>query len=415
MRPLALPSPSTILLALVIASQAVTLAGCNLLARAVPCHVDDNCAFDERCRDGACVLSEPVPEREGGAPRADGGEVVVVEDAGALKDGGDPLPACAPRVVVTAGTSAVPAGHPLKLTLDHAALVTLGYEPDGSDLRLFHDDGSGVETSIPRVKDPLSSWSAALTELWFPLTAPLDALESTSAYVVRSREAAPLDEDERTVFPLADFFEREGGGVLEAPFTAPYGGVSVLAGGLELDTGNEYNRPFLDVALPPLTTRFELVLGFHFARTGPEGEYRVHLHLGDEAAMVEPLATIDHFARDGAAVSLVWSGVSEALPAEETLAADVVGGYTPLGVVSGDRRLVLRADPATDRYDVVVDGEELGSTLPFLTATDVISRFRLVLWRVATNIGARRLEYVFLKPLVADEPTVRVELPPECQ
>lgn len=387
------------------------LAGCNLFASAVPCHSDENCAAGERCSGSQCVPGG-VPATEDGGAAQDGGP--GDNDAGLL-DGGPIAPACAPIVVVSAGAGSVPARHPLKLTLDHAALVSLGFAADGSDLRLLYDDGSGP-LSLPRVLDPSSSWSAASTELWFSLAAPLEAFASTSAYTLRSRQAEPLLDDEGQVFPLADFVERPDSDVLEPPWSAPYAGAGVRSNGIEiLAVDNGENRPFLDLALPALTSRFELALGFHFARTGEEAEYRVHLHLGDAAVMVEPLELPEHFARDGAAVSLVWSGPGEGLAADETLASDGVGGYTPLGVVSGERRLTLRVDPVADRYDVVVDGEEIVSTLPFRLASDVISRFRLVAWRVSSGISSRRLEYAFVRPLLEVEPSVSVELPADCQ
>ncbi len=391
---------------------ALALPGCNLFASAVPCQVDDNCALGERCRAGTCVAGG-VTLLDGGA-RADAGEPPGGDDAGPLDGGEPPAPTCAPRLVVTAGSVPVPAAHPLKVSLDHAALVALGFAPDGSDLHLFYDDGT-AESARARVLSPLSAWNTDASELWFALAAPLAAGESTSAYVLRSRADAPPDDNEASVFPLADFFERPDADVVEPPWSAPYAGIGVRAGGLEVLGGdNLYNRPLLDLTLPPLTTRFELVTGFHFLRSGDESEYRVHLHLGDSSGMIEPPSTPEHFARDGAAVSLVWAGVGATLSGEEVLAADGPGGYAELGVVSGEHALSVRVDPASDRYDIFVDGAERLSTLPFLNASDVIDRFRMVIWRVGTSISARRLEYLYVRPLLAAEPSVSVELPADC-
>lgn len=384
-----------------------SLSGCNLLASTVPCQVDDNCAPGERCREGACEV-DPSRRRDAG-PARDGGPIV---DDGGPKDAGDGIP-CEPRLVVTAGESDVPEGHPVRISLDHAALVALGFAGDGTDLHLVHDEGEGP-TRIARALDPLSGWNRADTALWFRLVSALEAGASTDAYRLQSDEETAPNADEGQVFPVADFFERPDETPLEAPWSAPYGGVSVVDGGLALEPLNGDNRPFVDLELPPQERAFDLVLGWGFARIGSENEYRLHLHLGHGPSMPEPAEAFEHFADDGANVSLVWAGVNHGFAEEETLAAHVVGGYTPLAPVSGQRRMVLRVDPEIDRYDVIVDGTRIGETLPFLAAGDVLSRFRLVAWRMGGNVE-QRLEYVYLLPLIASEPTVRVELPADCR
>lgn len=386
----------------------VSVAGCNLFADAVPCRVDDNCAVGERCLESACVAVKP-PRRDAGLPPDAGGED---EDAG-LPDGGPPPP-CSPEIVVTAGTAAVPQGQPVRLSLDHAALVSLGFAPDGSDLHLVYDDGV-APARLPRALDPLSSWNTGETTLWFPLAAALEPGASTSAYRLEQDASSAPNAEEAQVFPAADFFERPDETPLAAPWSVPHGGVAVRGGALEIDATNGDNRPLVELALPAQASAFDLVLGWAFTRTEVENEYRLHLHLGNAAVMPEPLEDGAHFANDGASVSVVWGGVNETLPAEETIAADVSGGYTPLEVVSGRHEVVLRTDPTTDRYDVLVDGEMIGGTLPFLVAGDVIDRFRVVAWRIGGAVGERRFEYVYLLPRLAQPPTLAVELPATCQ
>lgn len=383
--------------------------GCNLLASAVPCRVDENCAPGERCLEGFCAL-DPSLKRDAGRLRDAG---PTPEDAGP-PDAGDPLD-CDPHVVVSA-SAPVPAGQPLKLTLDHASLVALGFSPDGADLHLVHEDGV-EETSLARALDPLSAWNREDTELWFRLPFALSAGESTDAFRLRRDAENPPSGDEREVFPVADFFERPDDTPLEAPWRLPYGGVSVVNGGIELEGLDANNRPLLDLELPPQTGAFELRLGWGFARIGAETEYRLHLLLGEGAVMPDPPEEQGHFAADGASVSLVWSNSNQGqgFQDEETLAAHVHGGFTPIGVVSGQRHMVLRVDPPHGRYDVVVDGEPIGETLPFLPdSSKVLTRFRLVAWRLGVAIEQRRFEYVYLVPRLEQAPTLHVQIPAEC-
>lgn len=110
------------------------------------------------------------------------------------------------KITVTTGTSGVSGGYSASLTLNHAALVTVGKSmASGNDVRVARLDG----TELPRALDPLSSWNSPTTTIWFPLGDAIGASSGDDSYYLYygNSNAGPPPDDWANVFVWGDDFD----------------------------------------------------------------------------------------------------------------------------------------------------------------------------------------------------------------
>ncbi|MGD2038621.1 MAG: hypothetical protein PVH28_12090, partial [Desulfobacterales bacterium] len=112
------------------------------------------------------------------------------------------------KITISAGTAQIPSGYSVSVIFDHAAMVSEGSaQADGDDLRVAYWDGI-TWTELDRVVDPLSSWNAVATKIWFKSQAIIDASSSDDNYYIyydNSTAGSPPD-DWANIFMLGDDF-----------------------------------------------------------------------------------------------------------------------------------------------------------------------------------------------------------------
>jgi hypothetical protein len=92
---------------------------------------------------------------------------------------------------VTAGADALEVGYSVKLTFDHAALISVGKSlANGNDIRLTYWNGSS-EVALDRVLGTGSGWNQATTTLWFKLQAAIPAAGANANYYLYYGNTAP--------------------------------------------------------------------------------------------------------------------------------------------------------------------------------------------------------------------------------
>ncbi len=102
------------------------------------------------------------------------------------------------------------ARYSVMLEFDHEALVAVGADPEGGDLRIEHRGERGPN-EIDRVLDDASSWGGARTRIWFAVQQKIDAAsDSAHQYWLvvgpdGEGDQAPLQDPEH-VFLLHDAF-----------------------------------------------------------------------------------------------------------------------------------------------------------------------------------------------------------------
>ena len=169
------------------------------------CGADGACPEGQRCVDLVCVLVGPAADAADAPPPADA----------------PPGPAYLHRraITVEAGSSAIPDGYSIAVSLDHAALVTEGKaRADGADLRVVCD-----EVERARVLDDMSAWQAEETRIWFKLPTAVEASTTYDGCALHygapdAPDPAPSwsdsmgADDPSEVFWYADDFEEHAGG-----------------------------------------------------------------------------------------------------------------------------------------------------------------------------------------------------------
>lgn len=98
-------------------------------------------------------------------------------------------------------------GTSASVTIDHAALVTAGTKPSGSDLRIY-TIRNGLRKQLDRVLDPESGWNRNDTKIWFKIDDRLSGLQSeTDIYhlVIDGNTRNPAN-DPKKVFLIYDDF-----------------------------------------------------------------------------------------------------------------------------------------------------------------------------------------------------------------
>jgi hypothetical protein len=314
-------------------------------------------------------------------------------------------------VEVTAGNSSVPAGYTTQMSFDHAAWVTAGNAAaDGSDLSLFIDD-NGTPVRAPFVLDPSSTWNASDTRLWFRLPQRVEQNTTDIRWRVSTLESGGGPSSETQVFHFADFFER-------ADAELPGGAWTVYEDGTDIDltSGALYFadpldflwRPLADADFNALDGRSSVVFGLDFAQ-GSEGHYRFHMQAGDGAQMDAVVADAG-VSNTGVSFELIWTGpsASATVTNEETLAAGPNATAAAIGTVSGPTRVETVVFPGAGQFSVRIDGAPAAQGLTLLDATAQLDRLRLFTWEVSSNVAGRRVDYVWVRPLVSIEPSTEV-------
>ena len=304
-------------------------------------------------------------------------------------------------------------GASVAVTIDHAALVSAGSSrADGADLRVVFSGPDG-RREIDRVLDPESTWDTAATTLWFALQRDVPAGRIDSAYALYTGApgaGAPM-QDEAAVFWLADFFERPDD---DHPgrgweLTEGSGDIDLTAGALRFTvTADTDNRPVADRPFSPITERAVWRFAFDWRRETTERNYRVHMQLGESAAMESPPPATDLLSNAGVGPSLVWSGPNDGMNDHEGFGYETGGSLSELATVSGRAAVEVTVEPATQTFDLTIDGVTVGAALPFTSERPALDRVRLFTWQLNENFFAepRRFEYLILRPARAPEPVV---------
>ncbi len=136
------------------------------------------------------------------------------------------------------------------------------------------------------------------------------------------------------------------------------GGSSVVRSGGRLvfdETVDALNRPMVSYEFQRVGSgRLIWDFDFDWARTGNEGSYRVFMQLGDGELMSPDSQDA------GIGVNLMWSQAGS----HQQLTSRVGGSVTPLAQISGAASIRVVVDFVQATYDVLVDGMEVGSTIP---------------------------------------------------
>ncbi len=316
------------------------------------------------------------------------------------------------QMIVQTGGESVAIGYSVALPIDHADLVNQGVSLiSGDDLRLVRWNGAGW-TEINRVLDPEASFNSGSSELWFALQADIEAASSDDNYFLYygNPGATNPPDDENLVFHFADFFDRPpsdsvGGGWL---VNEGSGDVDIEAGALFFNhTSNQENRPLVDHPVGLIDGRFAWQVGFDWGRSGSDSEYRLHLQLGNSAAMDNPPAEDPNFSNAGVGPSLLWASPSQGMFHHEGFGYEVAGAVTELQQVSGQSKITVHFDVAGGTYDVSVDELILGAEIPFTSSLGAIDQIRILCWQMQENsFDGRRLSYTFIRHLAIPEPEV---------
>ncbi|TET82240.1 MAG: DUF2341 domain-containing protein, partial [Anaerolineales bacterium] len=123
-------------------------------------------------------------------------------------------------LTVTAGSTAVPSGYSLTVTVDHAALVAAGTsQADGDDLRVLYWNGSWVE--LDRALDDGSSWGSASTSIWIQTQAAIAASGTDANYYIYygNSGATSPPANKSNIFLFWDDFESETIGTVPSSWT----------------------------------------------------------------------------------------------------------------------------------------------------------------------------------------------------
>jgi len=148
------------------------------------------------------------------------------------------------KITVTAGSSEVPSGYSVSVSLDHAALVGAGKSlASGDDVRVAYWNGSSW-AELDRVVDPLSSWNNASTDIWFKSQAIINASGSDDNYYIyyANPSAGSAPDDWASIFMMCDDFN--DGSLTTGVNTSTAGTASVS------ETGGE---AFIDLGTDELT------------------------------------------------------------------------------------------------------------------------------------------------------------------
>ena len=182
----------------------------------------------------------------GDGGRGGGGGAGGVEETGGGGEGGSAAGGAPPsvayhQVTVTAG-AAVSEGYSISVVFDHAEAVAAGASADGSDLRVYFEDG-GQLTEIDRMVDPTSGLDRADSLIWLPAQQAIDAGSSDTRYYIGygGGAAPPPMADGSAIFLLWDDFDGGSNGTFDIVGTASgtaeeNGGLLRLTG----DTGDIY-------------------------------------------------------------------------------------------------------------------------------------------------------------------------------
>jgi hypothetical protein len=322
---------------------------------------------------------------------------------------------------IVAGATAIPAGYAFAVSFNHAAIVRAGRSfADGSDVHVW-EVGPGTPRQLDRVADPDASWNSSFTTVWTATGHNIAAgATDTSHRLYTGPFAAQARHDESQVFHFADFFDRPDAEEVGGDWVITEGGQDLALRRRSLHFargGNATNRPIADHRFEPLDGRFAFVIGFDWRRVGGEPNYRVLMQLrdavevGPDAGPDVPPASGDMY-NAGAGPSLLWTGVAQGAPAEETLAWENGGTPNPLGRVSGRARIEARVDVQLGRYELFLDGALVASDARFANALAEIDQVRLFSWQVPEqSFSPREFRYVFVRELLDDPPQVRLLAP----
>jgi hypothetical protein len=309
--------------------------------------------------------------------------------------------------------TATPAGYSVFVTFDHAAWVEAGLSlANGRDVRVVRETGT-TRVQLSRVVDPESGFNRADTTLWFPLHAGIAAGSTDTSYAIYFDHPNPgwPPSNPDNVFRFADFFNRDnstdignGWDVDESNNTD----VRILDRHLDFTVpADAPNRPSVSRAFNGLGDRLEWRFGFDWVRSGSEGNYRVHMQLGQTSAMQDPPPTAG-YPLDGIGPSLVWAGPHDAMADHQGFGViSPAGTVSQADIVSGRKAIRVVANMTEMKFDLHVGGQLVRSDAEFVQSITTIDRVRFLTSSIhASNITPRRFGYVILRPLVEPEPVV---------
>lgn len=311
-----------------------------------------------------------------------------------------------------AAAKAVPAGYSVAVTFDHAAWVAAGdSRANGRDVRVVRETGA-TRVQLSRVVDPESGFDREDTTLWFPLRSDIAAGSTDTTYAIYFGHPNPgwPPSNPDNVFHFADFFRRadntdvgNGWDVDESNGTD----VRIVDGHLDFTVpADAPNRPSVSRSFNGLADLLEWRFGFDWVRSGAEGNYRVHMQLGQSSVMQDPPPT-GGYPLEGIGPSLVWAGPHDAMADHQGFGVITAAGVAQAAIVSGRKPIRVVTNMTKMRYDLRVGEQLVLSDAEFVQPITTLDRVRFLTSSIhATNITTRRFAYVIVRPLVAPEPTV---------
>jgi hypothetical protein len=257
------------------------------------------------------------------------------------------------------------------------------------------------------VLDPDSGWNQTDTTLWFALA---EGVGASSVAQYELRVAAPMQDlsDPSEVFHFADFFDRPDSvdvGPSWVTLETDPADAAISGNALWFGTNNEKNLPIVSAAFARQTGRLAAHVGFRWSRA-TENTYRVHIQVGDSAAMVTPVLGSDDVDAQGVGPHVAWAGLSFlGASAHETLLAETDTGFVELGQVQ-TARLVLDGSPPAGVFRVLIDGVQQGPLYNFARSITGLDTLRLVAWELGSPLPVRAFDWVFVRDVAGEEPTV---------
>lgn len=313
-------------------------------------------------------------------------------------------------IAVTTGSAAAPTGYSLPLTFDHAALVAGGgSQASGNDVRVLYWNGAAW-VELDRVLEPGSGWNKAATRIWFKTQAAISANGHDNNYYLYYGNPAATGPpaSENNVFHFADFFNRADADVVGGGWTVTEstGDVDILSNALVFNTtGNLNNRPLADHTFAAITDRLVWRSGFTWARTGADLTYRVHLQLGNSAAMANPPTETNFFSNAGVGPSLLWAGPDQGMTNHQGFGTAVGITVTERQVVSAAAKIEVIVNVTANTYDLYINDVLKASGVAFSSAQASIDQVRFLTWQVTeADFSSRLFDYTYIRKHVTPEP-----------
>lgn len=158
-------------------------------------------------------VSAPQESTDSGVTTQSQSSTTTVTDSDASEPG--PGARWIPMTVENpSSTRTAPSGTSVKLTLDHAALVSVGFRSDGQDLRICSVRGA-TQTQLDRVLGPESAWGRSDTAIWFKIDSDFTRNQSEPDvyHLVLDPNMSPPARDPQEAFLFFDDFNAPNPGL----------------------------------------------------------------------------------------------------------------------------------------------------------------------------------------------------------